>query len=76
MQCPNCGAQNIRLRHVGKKTGGVIGATAGGLAGLEGASAGALIGSVIPVVGTIAGELIGFLSRACACAVAGSLSGE
>lgn len=59
-----------------KKTGGVIGATAGGLAGLEGASTGALIGSVIPVVGTIAGGLIGFLSGACAGAVAGSLAGE
>lgn len=76
MHCPNCGSQNIRLRHVGKKTGGVIGATAGGLAGFEGASAGALIGSVIPVVGTIAGGLIGFLSGACAGAVAGSLAGE
>ncbi|CAM6607836.1 Uncharacterised protein [Enterobacter hormaechei] len=76
MHCPNCGSQNIRLRHVGKKTGGVIGATAGGLAGLEGASTGALIGSVIPVVGTIAGGLIGFLSGACAGAVAGSLAGE
>ena len=41
MHCPNCGSQNIRLRHVGKKTGGVIGATAGGIAGLEGASTGA-----------------------------------
>jgi hypothetical protein len=76
MHCPNCGSQNIRLRHVGKKTGGVIGATAGGIAGLEGASTGALIGSVIPVVGTIAGGLIGFLSGACAGAVAGSLAGE
>ncbi|HGU5934330.1 TPA: hypothetical protein ACM98N_000360 [Yersinia enterocolitica] len=76
MHCPNCGSQNIRLRHVGKKTGGVIGATAGGLAGIEGASAGALIGSFIPVVGTIAGGLIGFLSGACAGAVAGSLAGE
>ncbi|WP_258557269.1 complement resistance protein TraT [Serratia marcescens] len=76
MHCPNCGSQNIRLRHVGKKTGGVIGATAGGLAGLEGASAGALIGSVIPAIGTIAGGLIGFLSGACAGAVAGSLAGE
>lgn len=33
MDCPNSGSQNIQLRHVGKKTGGVIGATAGGLAG-------------------------------------------
>ena len=76
MDCPNCGSQNIRLRHVGKKTGGVIGATAGGLAGLEGASAGALIGSAVPVVGTLAGGLIGFLSGACAGAVAGSVAGE
>ncbi len=76
MHCPNCGSQNIQLRHVGKKTGGVIGATAGGLAGLEGASTGALIGSAIPVVGTIVGGLIGFLSGACAGAVAGSLAGE
>ncbi|WP_239686234.1 MULTISPECIES: complement resistance protein TraT, partial [Serratia] len=76
MNCPNCGSQHIQLRHVGKKTGGVIGATAGGLAGLEGASAGALIGSVIPVVGTIAGGLIGFLSGACAGAVAGAVAGE
>jgi predicted RNA-binding Zn-ribbon protein involved in translation (DUF1610 family) len=76
MHCPNCGSPDIRLRHVGKKTGGVIGATAGGLAGLEGASAGALMGSVFPVVGTLAGGLIGFLSGACAGAVAGSVAGE
>lgn len=76
MHCPNCGSHNIQLRHVGKKAGGVIGATAGGLAALEGAAAGALIGSVIPVVGTIAGGLIGFLSGACAGAVTGSLAGE
>ncbi|MEH4266401.1 hypothetical protein [Klebsiella aerogenes] len=61
MHCPNCGSPDIRQRHVGKKTGGVIGATAGGLAGLEGASA---------------GGLIGFLSGACAGAVAGSVAGE
>lgn len=29
MHCPNCGSPDIRLRGVGKKTGGVIGATAG-----------------------------------------------
>lgn len=58
------------------KTGGVIGATTGGRAGLEGASAGALIGSAAPVADTLAGGLIGFLSGACAGAVAGSVAGE
>ncbi|HHL1872646.1 hypothetical protein ACNPII_15070 [Klebsiella pneumoniae] len=60
----------------GKKTGGVIGATAGGLAGLEGVSTGALIGSAIPAVGTLAGGLIGFLSGAYADAVTGAIAGE
>ena len=54
MHCPNCGSPDILQRHVGKKTGGVIGATAGGLAALEGASVGALMGSAVPVVGTLA----------------------
>ncbi|ULH10518.1 hypothetical protein MF265_21760 [Serratia marcescens] len=76
MHCPSCGSPDIQLRHVGKKTGGVIGATAGGLAGLEGASAGALMGSAVPVIGTLAGGLIGFLSGACAGAVAGAVAGE
>jgi hypothetical protein len=47
----------------------MIGATTGGLAGLEGASA-------VPIVGTLAGGLFGFLSGSCAGSVAGSVAGE
>ncbi len=36
MQCPNCDSQNIQMRHMGKKTGGVTGAIAGGLPVLKG----------------------------------------
>lgn len=36
MHCPNFGSPEIRLHHVGKKTGEVIGATAGGWLVLKG----------------------------------------
>lgn len=36
MDCPNCGSQNIQLRHVGKKNGRRDWRNRRGLAGLEG----------------------------------------
>lgn len=61
MHCPNCGSPDIRLRHVGKKTGGVIGATAGGLAVLkEPLPVRRLVLLLSPWVGTLAGGPLAF----------------
>ena len=83
-QCPRCQSFHLAPRELAKKTGGVIGAAGGGIAGtlgaMSGAEAGAALGAVVGplgfAVGGLAGAIFGGLLGSAACCVAGSQVGE
>jgi DNA-directed RNA polymerase subunit RPC12/RpoP len=83
-QCPNCQSTRIGKNNYGKKTAGVIGASAGTYGGYAAATAGAQAGAAMGIVagpvgaavGGIGGALIGALLGGATGASAGVILGD
>jgi hypothetical protein len=84
MFCPQCQSGSVLSRDLARRTGGVLGAAAGGIAGATGAITGAELGGAFGLVagppgmvlGSIAGALLGaFVTGTTGC-IAGARLGE
>ena len=85
LQCPQCQSEQVVTRNYARRTGGAIGAVAGGYGGYSAALSGARLGSVAAsmivgppgtVIGGIAGAIIGGFIGALAGGSTGIALGE
>jgi hypothetical protein len=74
-QCPNCRSIRIGTNNYGKKTAGVIGASAGTYGGYAAATAGAQAGAALGIVAGPVGAAVGGISGALIGALLGGATG-